>query len=131
MATELSTTLVAEVRSPAPAARQEAIKIRAVTATNDRQGESVVNQVDPAAEKAEAVGGNLQSTVQDLNEMIQNVRRNLQFSIDDDSGRTVVKVIDAETNEVVRQIPSDEVLAMARHLDEQITGPGLIFGDHA
>lgn len=41
---------------------------------------------------------------------------NLQFSIDEESGETVVKVVDADTDEVIRQIPSEEMLALARNL---------------
>lgn len=49
---------------------------------------------------------------------MQNVQRNLNFSIDDSTGQTVVKVIDAESEEVIRQFPSEEMLALARHLSE-------------
>ncbi|MGE0080915.1 MAG: flagellar protein FlaG [Thiohalomonadaceae bacterium] len=49
-------------------------------------------------------------------EVAQYVRRDLNFSLDEESGRTVVKIIDAQSNEVVRQIPSEEMLALARHL---------------
>lgn len=45
------------------------------------------------------------------------VARNLQFSIDKDTGRSVVKVVDSSTNEVIRQIPSEELLAIARSID--------------
>lgn len=43
--------------------------------------------------------------------------RNLLFSIDDDSGRTIVKVVDNATKEVIRQIPSEEILSIAKALD--------------
>lgn len=42
---------------------------------------------------------------------------NLQFSVDDDTGRIIVSVIDAETRQVVRQIPSEDVMRLARSLD--------------
>ena len=44
--------------------------------------------------------------------------RNLQFTVDEDTGIDVVKVIDTETEEVIRQFPSEEVLAIARALDK-------------
>ena len=74
-------------------------------------------------------GEKLDSSVRNLNDFVQSVRRNLQFSIDSGSGRTVVKVIDADTDKVIRQIPSDEVLAMAKRLEEQAGEPGLLFGE--
>ncbi len=58
----------------------------------------------------------LVAAVSNVKDFVQQIRRELQFSIDKDSGRTVVKVINAETDEVVRQIPAEEVLAMARRL---------------
>lgn len=65
--------------------------------------------------------------VEVLNEYVQSVNRDLQFSVDEASGRTVIKVLDAETQEVVRQIPSEEILALARHLREAMeTAKGLI-----
>ena len=57
--------------------------------------------------------------VNKLNEYIQHSRRDLHFSVDNDSGRVVVKVIDSETREVIRQIPSEEVVALARGADLQ------------
>lgn len=60
----------------------------------------------------------MQSAVSKLNDYIQIVRRNLQFSVDEDTGRTVVKVMDVETEEVIRQVPSEEALKLAKHLEE-------------
>jgi flagellar protein FlaG len=51
---------------------------------------------------------------QRLNELSGSTRRNLQFRVDESSGRTIITVINATTKEVVRQIPSEEVLAIAR-----------------
>jgi flagellar protein FlaG len=44
-------------------------------------------------------------------------QRRLRLQVDELSGRTVITVLDAETNEVVRQIPSPELLAVVRHLE--------------
>lgn len=43
-----------------------------------------------------------------------SIGRDLLFEIDDESGQTVIKVIDPETEELVRQIPSEEAVARAR-----------------
>ena len=42
----------------------------------------------------------------------------VEFSLDADSGRIVVKIIDSATQEVVRQIPMEEMLALAKALDK-------------
>lgn len=60
------------------------------------------------------------SAVDDLNQAVQNVRRELEFSVDEESGKTIVKVVDSKTGDVIRQLPPDEVLAMSRHLKEYV-----------
>ena len=49
-----------------------------------------------------------------LNELMAERERSLRFRVDEASGRTVITVLDATTHEVVRQIPSEELLALAR-----------------
>jgi len=69
----------------------------------------------------------LASVVEDLNSQVQFVERNLQFSIDDKSGQTVVKVVNTKTDELIRQIPSEDLLRISERLREQQDGnPGLI-----
>ena len=60
----------------------------------------------------------LDETIIQLNDSLQNVQRNLKFSVDKDAGRIVINVTDKETDELVRQIPSEEVLELARNLQE-------------
>jgi len=48
----------------------------------------------------------------------------LEFSMDPETGRTVVKIIDSATGELVRQIPMEEMLALAKSLDRL---QGLLF----
>lgn len=58
----------------------------------------------------------LQTALSKMTEHVQNLQRALQFSVDEASGETVVTVVDAETKEVIRQIPSEELLAIANRL---------------
>ena len=62
----------------------------------------------------------LEKVVSQLNAYIQNTQRDVDFSVDDATGRVVVKVIDSESEEVIRQIPSEEMLAISRHLIESL-----------
>jgi flagellar protein FlaG len=49
---------------------------------------------------------------------IQSISSNsLDFSIDDNSGKTIVRVTDRESGELIRQIPSQEMLEIARSMD--------------
>ena len=50
----------------------------------------------------------------ELARFVKSINRDLQFRVDDASGRTVVTVLDGETQEVIRQVPSEELLRMAR-----------------
>jgi len=56
--------------------------------------------------------------VERLNALMASHQRSLRFSIDASSGRTVITVINDETNEVVRQIPAPELLQIAHNLDD-------------
>lgn len=58
----------------------------------------------------------LQQAVSKLNDYVQNIQRDLQFSIDEESGAMVVKVIDSKSDKVIRQIPTEETLRLARSL---------------
>jgi flagellar protein FlaG len=61
---------------------------------------------------------NIAEAASRLNSQLQTFRRDLQFTVDQDSGQTVIKVVDSETKEVIRQIPPEELLALARSLGE-------------
>jgi len=57
-------------------------------------------------------------TVERLNQLMSSHQRSLRFAIDQSSGRTVITVINDETNEIVRQIPPPELLQIAHDLDQ-------------
>jgi flagellar protein FlaG len=60
----------------------------------------------------------LKMAVQEIEKFVQSVKRNLEFSIDEPSGKVVVKVIASDSGEVVRQIPNEEVLKLASSLND-------------
>lgn len=61
----------------------------------------------------------LAQATSDISDYIQSVSRSLQISVDGDLGTTVIRVLDTQTEELVRQIPAEEVLRIARFLSEQ------------
>ncbi len=75
--------------------------------------------IDKVAEKSEPSEESLNEAVQQLNNYVQSINRNLEFNIDTDSGKTVVKVIDATTEELIRQIPNEEALVIANQISNQ------------
>ena len=62
----------------------------------------------------------IKQAIQDINKSFQSLSRGLEFTIDEDSNRTIVKVIDQQTKEVIRQLPSQETLEIAKALDQVI-----------
>lgn len=60
----------------------------------------------------------LEKVVSQLKEYVQNLQRDMDFQVDDVTGRVVITVIDSHTNTVIRQIPTEEALAISRHLAE-------------
>ena len=99
------------------------------SATSERNESAASGQDVPpvnsqAADEAETV----ESAVSQISDFVQNFQRDLQFSVDKDSGRIVVKVLDSETKEVIRMIPPEETLRMAEQLDSP---ESLIFREQA
>jgi len=68
----------------------------------------------------------VQEAGQKAEQFFQNIRRNLVFSEDSSSGRTVVSVVDSETGEIIRQIPPEQVVRIAESLGEL---RGLLVGE--
>jgi flagellar protein FlaG len=65
----------------------------------------------------EKMKANLQESLQKLNETMRDGGRNLNFQMDEQLGGLVVQVKNADTGEVVRQIPNDVVVRMARNFE--------------
>ncbi|WP_115719231.1 flagellar protein FlaG [Gallaecimonas mangrovi] len=74
--------------------------------------------VQAAAAKAGVKGQELSDAVQSLADYVSMRGYNLSFSEDEDSGSLVIKVIDSDTDKVIRQIPAEEVLKTAERLKE-------------
>ncbi|VAW73699.1 hypothetical protein MNBD_GAMMA13-324 [hydrothermal vent metagenome] len=95
-----------------------------VSASDERQAITAADQNLPPGEvvaDTDADTESLRKAVSDINDYVQNIQRDLQFQVDTDLGQTVVSVVDSSTQEIIRQIPSEEVLARARFLEAQAT----------
>jgi flagellar protein FlaG len=60
----------------------------------------------------------LNKAVSDINKTIQSLSQSIEFTVDKDSERVVVKIVDQQTNEVLRQIPTEEALEISKSLDK-------------
>lgn len=120
--TDLTNTVATELRRSSPVNRPDQVQAKQKADTSQ-----AVEELRQQEAAREVNSEKLQETVREMNQKVQNLRRNLQFSIDDQSGRTVIKVIDSETHEVLRQIPSEEILNVAHRLMELNEEQGVIF----
>jgi len=64
--------------------------------------------------------------VKELNDTIRIINTRLSFSVDKVTKKTVVKVMDADTQEVIRQIPPEEMLRIAARITELL---GVLFDE--
>lgn len=80
------------------------------------------------AGKQEADVEKVQEAIVRINQTVQSLVTHLEFAIDTDTQRSVVKVIDNRTQEILRQFPSEEVLQIAKALDNFT---GLLLKDQA
>ncbi|MBS1189598.1 MAG: hypothetical protein H6R10_1390 [Rhodocyclaceae bacterium] len=60
----------------------------------------------------------VEEAVRQIKDFVQPINDSIQFSLDEDTGITVVKVVDLQTKEVLRQIPSEEAINIAKTLDK-------------
>ncbi len=70
----------------------------------------------------------VKQAVQKIQGSVDNLAQNLRFSVDEDTGKTIIKVVDAHTDELIRQIPTEEAVEIARTLDKV---QGLLFNGKA
>lgn len=110
--------------------RQDSISI-AVRAADDQQGPAgltAVSPLDAVMPSKEISRQELERAAKTVEKFVEPMTSQLQFSVDEETGTRVVKVIDRSTKEVIRQIPSEEMLQIARSLERL---QGLLFRDKA
>jgi flagellar protein FlaG len=104
LAAEKSTYMVAEADKVALA------KTLTETVTKTEQSVAVKDEQSEAEVLAEVV--------EQLSEVVTLMNKGLAFSVDEDSGAAIVKVMDIDTGDIIRQIPSDEALELAQKLQD-------------
>ncbi len=102
------------VNAAADRARQNIQQVQNKAApAPQRVAKSVAPEPEPEPEQAARVAQALST----INATLKTLQQGVEFSIDEKSRRTVVKVIDQETKQVLRQMPSQEMLDIANALD--------------
>jgi flagellar protein FlaG len=111
----VSTTQLSLVSRPTSTATTNAV--------NQRQEVSQSGKVSPQQAEPQIDAEDVAKAVSEISDYVQNISRDLQFQVDKQTGSTIVTVLDHETKEVIRQIPTEEVVAMARFIAENAPDP--------
>lgn len=88
---------------PSVAARQAATPVQTVNAVQQPASVPSMSQTNEALKQ--------------INDTMKKLSQDLEFTLDEDSERPVVKVVDQQTKEIIRQIPTQEALEIAKALD--------------
>lgn len=94
-----------------PSERDSAAGIRSGTASMPPASSAIV--AGPGKQGSQQ----LDQAVEHINKTLAQSRQGVEFSVDKDTDLNVVKVIDRETKAVLRQMPNEEALAIARQID--------------
>lgn len=103
----------------------EAMAQRAA-ARNGRDAAPVVPQSSAPQEKQDAPAPvtihKIESVTRQIDSFLRSMNHQLNFRVDQATGEMVVTVTDAETGEVIRQVPGEEALRMAQRIEDSLSG---------
>jgi len=104
---------------------KQAPKVEDAKAKENIASAQSIDLVKKAQEAEKAKEEAAQPTQEELNDAIEVIAdfmnlatRNVNFYQDDESEKTVIKVFDAESKELIKQFPSEEVLEIAQKISQ-------------
>jgi flagellar protein FlaG len=98
-----------------PAARAVAVQSGSTSVNANSSSADPAVLAKPAAHpSAKAAEVNPQA----INAQLQQANSSLQFKVDKSTGISYFKIVDSTTGKVIRQVPSEDVLAMAQKLQD-------------
>jgi flagellar protein FlaG len=59
----------------------------------------------------------LKSAVDNINQMLKQTNKGIEFSVDDSTKKSIIKVVDSTTGDLIRQFPTEEELSLTRAMD--------------
>ncbi len=104
--------------SPVTSGKAERVAVVGKQPDSELPGEQLASQIGEAEAAPGAMREQVEAAVATIQDYVQAVRRDINFSLEDGGGRVVVKVTDAGSGDVIRQIPSEEALQLAENLSE-------------
>lgn len=109
------------VKASAPSS--SAVAVSPGDVVTNKQELVPTGNVLPNNVEAEASKQKIEDTVKELNSFVQNIQRGIQFSVHEETGRSIVTITDKDTGEEIRKFPSEEVLAIAAQISETLAVP--------
>ncbi|MFG1497954.1 flagellar protein FlaG [Saccharospirillum sp. HFRX-1] len=67
----------------------------------------------------ESMDDRIKEAVARLNDYVQQAERKLNFQVDEEAGLTIIRVFDKQSDELIRQIPSEDAVSLARKLNQE------------
>ncbi|MCM3760680.1 flagellar protein FlaG [Alkalihalobacillus oceani] len=107
-----------EIKSSVSLGVNDLIKSRLKEGSVKTKGESSVSLIEKGVEalkesrKHNGSSDLLDKQVKTVNELLETAKTAIRFSIHDDLGRTFVQVINQDSDEIIKEIPSEEFLDM-------------------
>ena len=96
-----------------------------VAGTSNAEAASGIKQTAPQQPSS----AQLQSAVDGINHAMRQSSQNLEFSVDSSTKKPIVKMVDTQTGDLIRQFPSEETLAIARSIDQFLQRQGMLLND--
>ena len=122
MANETIASVVSQVNTRSSGAEISITRIRDVDVVAKEPQvttKQMLSEVrDATAEQMQVSREALDKVISELKAYVQNSQRNLDFHVDDRTGRVVVQVVDATNDSVIRQIPSEQMIALSHRLQD-------------
>lgn len=84
------------------------------------QAEHVISESEKPEKDFKLTKENIDNIIESLNSAAKSVNQRVSFSFHDKTGRIVLKFIDGNTNEVIREIPPKELLRLLERMHEMI-----------
>lgn len=92
---------------------------QASTEAREQAAKSVEQAIRASREREKLNNEERQKMVEEMNAFISSINRGLSFRVDQESGRDVVTIYEADTGDIIRQIPDEEMLEILRRLRGQ------------
>ena len=85
----------------------------------ERAAQSFEKAIEASKEREKLNKAERERIVAEMNDFISSINKGLSFRVDEESGRDVVTIYEADTGDIIRQIPDEEMLEVLRRLREQ------------